>query len=260
MKGGFRVAAVFGGWLWFRRGKRRFGRSQPVGLDVLAKGIESDHVTSLPRPGFAVSPRSPSIISFSGVHSIVWFYSGMDSEIETGSGPVTQNQTTPANRLDELEAIVDKGKATFLEVGAALIEIHDSGLYKQRYDSWAEYLKERFGYSRQHAHRLMQAKRLADASPMGDKPKTEREARRRRQGKSTRSSNKVTSLPDDYSSMPTGIVRDLEAEISGFEEQMSRWEKFLCTKDRIVLLERLSKIINDTLSTLDARYVKEEAG
>jgi hypothetical protein len=60
--------------------------------------------------------------------------------------------------------------------------------------------------------------------------------------------------------MPTGIVRDLQEEISGFEEQMSRWQKFLCTKDRIVLLERLSKIINDTLSTLDARYVREEAG
>ena len=56
----------------------------------------------------------------------------MDSEIETDTGPVTQNQTTPATRLGELEAIVDKGKVAFLEVGDALIEIHDRELYKER--------------------------------------------------------------------------------------------------------------------------------
>jgi hypothetical protein len=181
----------------------------------------------------------------------------MDNKIETASGPVTKNQTTPAIRLDELQAIVDKGKATFLQVGDALIEIHDPGLYKERFGTWADYLKQRFGLSRQHAHRLMQPMQLADASTMGDTPKTDREARRRRQGKSARSSNKV---PDERGSMPTGIVRDLEAEISGFREQMSRWEKFLSTEDRVVLLKTLSKIINHTLATLDARNEKEEAG
>jgi len=35
----------------------------------------------------------------------------MESEIETGSGPVTQNQATRAARLGELEAIVDQIQA-----------------------------------------------------------------------------------------------------------------------------------------------------
>ena len=36
--------------------------------------------------------RALILRNFSGVHSIIWFYRSMKSEIETGSGPVTQNQ------------------------------------------------------------------------------------------------------------------------------------------------------------------------
>ena len=38
---------------------------------------------------------------------------------ETGADPVEQNQTTSGRSLAELEHIVEKGKATFLEVAAA---------------------------------------------------------------------------------------------------------------------------------------------
>jgi hypothetical protein len=120
--------------------------------------------------------------------------------IGTGSGP-DNNQTTPVRSLAELEDIVEKGKATFLEVAAALAEIRLRKLYKPK--GWTEYLKEKFSFSRQHAHRIKQAKALADASPVGDKPRTEREARKRlgekrlnrkQSAKPAQSSNPLQSL------------------------------------------------------------------
>jgi hypothetical protein len=151
----------------------------------------------------------------------------MQSEIETGTGPVTQNQTTPATRLGELEAIVDKGKVAFLEVGAALIEIHDRELYKERCSTWADYVKQRFGFSRQHAHRLMQAKQLAHASPMGDKPKTEREARARKHAakKSQPANAKSPSV-------------DLDALFKALEQTTDRLENVLCQRRYRELLFR----------------------
>jgi hypothetical protein len=80
--------------------------------------------------------------------------------------------------LEELEDIVERGqRAFYLEVGAALAESRERQLYLPK--TWTEYLKERFGFSRQHASRILQAKKFADASPVGDIPKTEREARKR---------------------------------------------------------------------------------
>ena len=141
----------------------------------------------------------------------------MDSEIETDTGPVTQNQTTLATRLGELEAIVDKGKVAFLEVGDALIEIHDRELYKERCSTWADYVKQRFGFSRQHAHRLMQAKQLAHASPMGDKPKTERQARARKHAAKKSQRSKVDLVAEFH----------LDVELKALDQMVNRWENIL---------------------------------
>ena len=69
---------------------------------------------------------------------------------------------------------------------------------------------------------------------------SEREARRRRQGKSTRAPSKTVSLPD-------GIVEDLEAELEAFQGQMLRWQKFLSNEDAILFWRKLRKIVDDRL-------------
>jgi 5-bromo-4-chloroindolyl phosphate hydrolysis protein len=79
-----------------------------------------------------------------------------------------------------------------------------------------------------------------------DIAKTEREARRRRKGKSTRASSKTVSLPD-------GIVENLEAELEAFQKQMSRWQKFLSNEDEIFFLEKIAKIVDDRLIELNDR-------
>src|SRR5262245_13042988 len=95
--------------------------------------------------------------------------------------------------LYDLECIIERGKSTFLEVGDALHEIKSRNLYKNTHPTWEAYVKERWGFSRQHAHRLMQAWTESETSPPGDIPKTEREARRRREGKAKRSLSNANS-------------------------------------------------------------------
>ena len=79
---------------------------------------------------------------------------------------------TPAqqSRLDECEAKIATGWQTFVEVGAALTEIRDGELYRAKYKDFEEYCRDRWGYGRTHAYRLMDAAGvIRDLSPIGDR-------------------------------------------------------------------------------------------
>ena len=146
----------------------------------------------------------------------------MDTSIEntdTGSGPEEETQNTPLCSFADLEAIVEKGLSTYQELGAALDEIHHRKFYKPQFKNFKTYLQVRWEISRAHGYRLMAAYKIAQTSPVGDIPTTEREARKRREGKAKRSSNKVNStspphseaglLPTEVPS-PSGIVTDTD--------------------------------------------------
>jgi hypothetical protein len=60
-------------------------------------------------------------------------------------------------RLTELEKVIEKGKKTFVEVGMALAEIRDSRLYRREYGGFEEYCRKKWGWTRQHAYRLIEA-------------------------------------------------------------------------------------------------------
>ena len=60
-------------------------------------------------------------------------------------------------RLAELEAIVERGQKTFLEVGRALREIRDGRLYKKNYSTFEEYCQRRWGMGRSAAYAYMEA-------------------------------------------------------------------------------------------------------
>jgi hypothetical protein len=88
--------------------------------------------------------------------------------------------TATTRTIDELEAVVDQGKLTFLEVGTALLEIRDRQLYRERgYERFDLYTLDRFGIHRSQAFRLMDVPRvLAVVSPAGDSaPTSERQVR-----------------------------------------------------------------------------------
>jgi hypothetical protein len=83
-------------------------------------------------------------------------------------------------RLEQLEAVVERGLQTFIEVGMALALIRDRRLYAATHDTFANYLRERWGISRSRGYRLIQAAEVAVAvSPNGDiePPANEAQAR-----------------------------------------------------------------------------------
>jgi hypothetical protein len=55
-----------------------------------------------------------------------------------------------SQRLAELEAVVERGLTTFIEVGEALREIRDARLYKASHGTFEAYLRERWAISRGH--------------------------------------------------------------------------------------------------------------
>ncbi len=92
--------------------------------------------------------------------------------------PAWQEAIERSTNLVELEAIVQKGRSTFLEVGAALVRIHQAQLYKLTHSTWEGYCEQRWGWSRQHAYRLMTAAKVAvSLSPEGIQVPSERHAR-----------------------------------------------------------------------------------
>jgi hypothetical protein len=73
------------------------------------------------------------------------------------------------SELAELEAAVERGLATFVEVGLALHRIQVERLYRVDYDTFEEYLTRRWKMSRQQGYRLIDAAEVATiVSPVGD--------------------------------------------------------------------------------------------
>jgi hypothetical protein len=72
-------------------------------------------------------------------------------------------------RLRELEAVVDRGVRTFVEVGLALGEIRDRRLYRETHATFEDYLRERWRMSRPRAYELMRGAQAVEVvSAMAD--------------------------------------------------------------------------------------------
>jgi hypothetical protein len=84
------------------------------------------------------------------------------------------------SRLAELETVIEHGRATFSEVGHALMEIRDSRLYRVTHKTFEDYCRERWDMGRAYANRLIAASVQVALAPVGAKPKTERGAREAR--------------------------------------------------------------------------------
>lgn len=85
--------------------------------------------------------------------------------------------STETRTLVELEGIIERGLQTFVEVGQALREIREQRLYRETHATFEAYCKERWGWSRVHAHRHIEAAKVASLLPMGNRPVSERVAR-----------------------------------------------------------------------------------
>jgi hypothetical protein len=66
------------------------------------------------------------------------------------------------DRLRQLEAIIQRGLETFIEVGHALEEIRSSRLYRQTYPTFAAYVRDRWAISLSRANQLTLSMRVAE--------------------------------------------------------------------------------------------------
>lgn len=77
--------------------------------------------------------------------------------------------SSEADELHRCEIIIERGLKTFFEVGAALLRVRDLRLYRGDYTTFEDYCHQRWGMSRPHAYRLIDAAQVqANLSPIGD--------------------------------------------------------------------------------------------
>lgn len=81
-------------------------------------------------------------------------------------------------RLAELEEVIKDGLMTFIDVGASLLEIRNSRLYRHEYGSFEEYCRAKWGMTKTSANRLIQAHDVVmNMTPIGVIPETESQVR-----------------------------------------------------------------------------------
>lgn len=83
-----------------------------------------------------------------------------------------------AERLDACEQVIERGLATFVDVGTALLEVRDSRLYRVAYPTFEAYCEARWNMTARHSNRLIEASQVAfNLGPTGPSPANERTAR-----------------------------------------------------------------------------------
>lgn len=103
-----------------------------------------------------------------------------------------------ATRLVGLEATIDRGLTTFMEVGSALVEIQDSKLYRATSLSFEQYMMDRFNLNRARGYQLIEAAKVVN--------QIAEELKLDPAGESTGA--------EGYEAIPTGKVRRPKAGLS----------------------------------------------
>ena len=103
-----------------------------------------------------------------------------------------------AARLVGLEATIDRGLTTFMEVGSALVEIQDNKLYRATSLSFEQYMMDRFNLNRARGYQLIEAAKVVN--------QIAEELKLDPAGESTGA--------EGYEAVPTGKVRRPKAGLS----------------------------------------------
>ena len=70
--------------------------------------------------------------------------------------------------LEEYERTIERGLATFVEVGEALLAIRDKRLYRESHATFEDYCRERWGFTDRRARQLMEASEIGTVVPVGN--------------------------------------------------------------------------------------------
>lgn len=85
--------------------------------------------------------------------------------IAEGTMELTAHEKT---RMEELEAVIKDGLMTFMDVGASLLEIRNSRLYRQEYGTFEQYCRAKWSMDKRYANRLIDAHAIVmNLGPIG---------------------------------------------------------------------------------------------
>jgi hypothetical protein len=83
------------------------------------------------------------------------------------TGELTKTETAS---LADCEQIIERGMATFIDVGRALLQIRDKRLYRGAHASFEAYCKERWDFDQSYGHRMANSAKVVEVlehSPIG---------------------------------------------------------------------------------------------
>ncbi len=72
--------------------------------------------------------------------------------------------------LTECEQVIERGLATFVEVGQALVRIRDGKLYRREHPTFEAYCQHRWGFDRTYAHRLIESAKVRQVLSIDNSP------------------------------------------------------------------------------------------
>jgi len=126
--------------------------------------------------------------------------------------------------LQRCERVIQSGLETFELVGNALLSVRDSKLYRETHGTFEDYCREKWAIERAHAHRLIgAAKVVANLSPTGDTPKTERQARPLTKLEPEQQKEAWTAAVEASGGQPT--AKHVEAAVEQIQQRESEPEK-----------------------------------
>jgi hypothetical protein len=79
--------------------------------------------------------------------------------------------------LARCEETIGRGFQSFVEVGLAMVKIRQERLYRQEYYDFDHYCRQRWGISRIHAHRCIDAAKVQGMLPIGNTAANEAQVR-----------------------------------------------------------------------------------
>jgi hypothetical protein len=100
------------------------------------------------------------------------------AEAKVEAPKVDPLSTDEKAELRKYEHVIERGIKVFVEVGEALISIRDARLYRESHPTFESYCRERWGFSKTHANRLIQGAGVAkNLAPIGVIPQNESQVR-----------------------------------------------------------------------------------
>ncbi len=174
--------------------------------------------------------------------------------------------TNESKSLASHEKTIERGIATFQEVGAALMAIRDGKLYRQSHKTFEAYCKERWSMSRPRAYQLIEAADVVeDLSTKVDKmPTSEKQTRPLA---SVPKANRAEVWQAAVDTAPLNSSGDPQVTEKHVEETVQQWkspkvETPIIDDDEPEMYDELEQVVPSNLIPVfhDAEFIDQAIG